>query len=435
MKPFSINVQWVDPGPIRGEELRATFAELRILSGATAMTQVVHYPSRTTRDSLFEPVYPLAEWIVANWWPLLNEGCGIGRQTNPEWKRRHNFIWASEGYALPDLELSRFDGRIKVEWRRRAAPNSRVEFTNQGTRFHPADEVEKELAAFVDSVVDRLQQSNVNGTFLETEWMALRSAQLNTAEAEFCRAAGTLGFDPFDMPEATAQQILDAAKQLDSPTYQDFLRIAEPVSFDAQLQWVLDGKNKLGQFSSSLGRGTVIPPGQIVSLSNDRPWSIGYRSAELLRQLTNYTPQKPPIDLDQMFKVSGIVDGSSVTAPNAPQGFDAFMGMDRHNAPAIYLAKRRPESRRFAFCRGAFHHLFLKDQFALISAANDDRQRCNRAFAAEVLAPAKLLRGRVSNQFILPEEVDELAADFQVSPWVIRYQIKNHKIAELAAVA
>ncbi len=68
---------------------------------------------------------------------------------------------------------------------------------------------------------------------------------------------------------------------------------------------------------------------------------------------------------------------------------------------------------------------------ALVTKANTERQRCNRAFAAEFLAPAASLRARVDHPLVDDEQVDELAEEFGVYTQVIRHQIKNHKIAEL----
>ena len=61
------------------------------------------------------------------------------------------------------------------------------------------------------------------------------------------------------------------------------------------------------------------------------------------------------------------------------------------------------------------------------------RQAQSLAFAAEFLAPAEWLRTQVGSAGSVDEEaVDDLAAQLDVSSWVVRYQIQNHHIAEIS---
>lgn len=56
----------------------------------------------------------------------------------------------------------------------------------------------------------------------------------------------------------------------------------------------------------------------------------------------------------------------------------------------------------------------------------------NRAFAAEFLAPHAMLKGDLSAATVGEEEIDDLAADYGVSGFVIRHQIENHKLAQIS---
>ncbi len=55
----------------------------------------------------------------------------------------------------------------------------------------------------------------------------------------------------------------------------------------------------------------------------------------------------------------------------------------------------------------------------------------NRAFAAEFLAPHTMLKGDLSAATVGEEEIEDLATDYGVSPFVIRHQIGNHRLAEI----
>jgi Zn-dependent peptidase ImmA (M78 family) len=56
----------------------------------------------------------------------------------------------------------------------------------------------------------------------------------------------------------------------------------------------------------------------------------------------------------------------------------------------------------------------------------------SRAFAAEFLAPKEMLRQDLSGSWVTEEEIDDLATEYGVSPFVIRHQVENHNLAHVA---
>ncbi len=69
---------------------------------------------------------------------------------------------------------------------------------------------------------------------------------------------------------------------------------------------------------------------------------------------------------------------------------------------------------------------------ALVTVARTDRQKCNRAFAAEFLAPAQWIRERIDGSQVSPDEMDDWAQELGVSTVVVGHQIENHRLAEVA---
>jgi hypothetical protein len=62
----------------------------------------------------------------------------------------------------------------------------------------------------------------------------------------------------------------------------------------------------------------------------------------------------------------------------------------------------------------------------LSTKASTDRQKCNRAFAAEFLAPIEGIRERLlSSHCIDRDAVSQVAMEFGVSVPIIRYQLQN----------
>lgn len=69
---------------------------------------------------------------------------------------------------------------------------------------------------------------------------------------------------------------------------------------------------------------------------------------------------------------------------------------------------------------------------AILSGLATDRQAQSRAFAAEFLAPAEASRKELRSERIPLDDVDDLALEFGVSSYVVRHQIENHGLAQIA---
>lgn len=68
MAQISFNADWLDVSGVNGAELAATWASLRIQAGDSIITKVIAPDTNKVRDSVFAPLYPLAEWFATNWW-------------------------------------------------------------------------------------------------------------------------------------------------------------------------------------------------------------------------------------------------------------------------------------------------------------------------------------------------------------------------------
>ena len=63
-------------------------------------------------------------------------------------------------------------------------------------------------------------------------------------------------------------------------------------------------------------------------------------------------------------------------------------------------------------------------------AATTEQKR-NRAFAAELLAPADTLRAAIKGHVVGSDELDHLAQQYGVTSELIRRQLANHHIATI----
>ncbi len=197
MSALRFDIQWLDGTGIEGPELAATFAALRISVGDAVLTAVDDQRAQTLRDVVYVPVYPLAEWLVANWWFLAYEPEHSLNQGSPGFAHRHWLVASSEGYAYPDVRVSSAGGLTQLEWKHRASKWSRIEYRNSGSATLERNHFVENCADFIEKVTSRLWACDISSSYLQTEWDLIRTA--DDDERDFCVTAASLGRDPYDL--------------------------------------------------------------------------------------------------------------------------------------------------------------------------------------------------------------------------------------------
>jgi hypothetical protein len=431
-RDFKINFEWEDPMKARGQELRATWARMEILVGDIPITRLIDSKSKSIRNSIYGPLYPIAEWIAMNWWPLLHENEAPHTVRARTYGHRHNLHSASEGFSLPNL-LFRPSGRMMdLAWAAKRIPAAGIEFLESGADSLPAESVKDEIADFLIAVIGRLESEGITGTPLQVEWNAIQL--MDSDEEQFCKFAASLGEDPFSLNDDSRVQMVDLAARIPRELSGEFIAAIDFGNLAEHLR----NLNEVLKLAA-----TSLPPLNIPILENDlrlspnhgTPWEHGYQLARHMREklglngnlLADDTALAKAIGAENSF-----LDDRATPADRNPlwAGFDALLAPSDKGGPVFMIGKNRGDSRRYAFCRALYDSLSGASS-ALVSKARTDRQRANRAFAAELLAPSDLLRKRVNQDVTDDVLVWELAEEFGVSEMVIRHQVKNHHIAEV----
>lgn len=424
-----LEFDWQDPGGARGEELRATWASLAIYIDCQPVTEVLDERTRSVRNRIYLPLFPLAEWIADNWWFLQAETEIAGSVFDFGFERRHSFQWARDGFVLPSLRLVTLGRRVDARWQPLAMESAGIRFLSSGNAVLDSDELYAQLREFVNAVIARLDESGVTGTALHEQWSAIEN--VDREELDFCLASARLGVDAYDLPEGFEANLLNVARTVRKDLLNDFLSLTNKRDLWKQAQ-------DLRAVSAAIAgdQDSVDALAQIRSRKPDlkadlKPWRFGYRFAAELRRTLNGSDWKSP-NLESLAGILGIdkLDKCLLEGDRDCQFFDALAGTNHYNAPKFVIEKKRPDSRQFAFCRAMFEHLTLPPgRFALVSRMRTDRQRMSRAFAAEFLVPQPMLKKDLSSAVVGEDEIEDLASAYGVSPFVIRHQIKNHRLA------
>lgn len=424
MKELDFEFDWEEPQGAQGPELRATWARLRICVKGQPVTRVFHSGLNSVRDSIYLPLYPLVEWITANWWALLNE-------TPPRagFRERHNFRYGREGFAFPDLQILPLDSTVLFQWKSRGAPDWPVRFLESGNAYVSVSTVERELRRVVDACVERLESQGIQDSFLQEEWA--RIEDLDGEEIVFCRAAAALGLDPFSVTEEQERLLGEAHRQLGGRhrLEREFLHAAQLGRMEKQLAALDRVERHLRAMEVNGFRAT----GALSVDSPGPPWQQGYELARALRERWKLEKRRFG-GLDDLVSILSKGPGSELIKDDVDSAelFDAVVRTSPTGSPVFALdeSKQRPESQSFAFCRALGEWLWHRNgdsaELGLITHSQSEAQRRNRAFAAEFLAPADLIAQGLSGEAAGPEELEELAQEFCVSTWVIEHQLENH---------
>ncbi len=415
---FRMHFDWVEAPPSRDSLAQSTMAALTIEVEGAVVTSVLDRRSRSCRNHVVTPLGCVAQWLVGNWWRLFHE-VGGAWPPRPGFSEAHDFACIGEGYLLPSLTIAPTPEKMWLRWRPQRPRHSAIEFTEQGEALVDRDMLEAAFGNVVEAVLDRLPDDDPEAELLRGEWSAIQAVDQD--EREFCRAAALLGQDPFATPRELADQIIDFWERTATPLREDALAAASEQNLPRLADWLTDATQRVDGFGcgdwDAFRRDLPQPSAQ-------EPYRRGYDLARAARA------QLQPTELRYNFRSAGAEAIPWVVMQPPTRDIQGLVAAE---SPACTVAKDRETARRFLLARALGDYLGRTMQGpAILSGLATDRQAQSRAFAAEFLAPAEALRRKLRSDRIPLDDVDDLADEFGVSSYVVRHQIENHNLAQIA---
>ncbi len=396
-------------------------AALTIEVDGSVVTSVLDRRSRSCRDHVVTPLGYVAEWLVGNWWRLFHE-VEDARTPRPGFAEAHDLAFAGEGYVLPSLTMVPTPQRMRLRWRRHQPSHSTIEFTEQGEALVDRHELEDALRSLVEVVRGRLAGDELTGEFLCSEWSAIQA--VDEDERAFCRAAALLGQDPFAVRQPLAEQLIDFWHRAEPAIRDDALASANGIGFTSLAPLAGWLKEVLHSLAGTRGSNWSDFRAALPMSTVREPYRRGYDLARAARGQLGQRSER------YEFSTTGPQAVANVTT-RPPTS--TIQGMVAADSPACALADGRETSRRFLLARALGDYLGRTEQGpAILSGLATDRQAQSRAFAAEFLAPADSLRQRLGSEQIPPDIVDDLALEYGVSSYVVRHQMDNHNLGQVA---
>lgn len=447
---FDFHFEWHDAPGVRSATLARTWARFQIVAAGNGHCRRVisrneNDSAQAMQEGVYGSLFPLAEWLVDNWWFLAHEpspvehlesGRGLARQPRHRpWVRRHCLLTAAEGGALPDLCIFRDAQCIALHWAADPVDLDRaqhpVRFTTEGRLYVGVGEVQSACDRLIRAVLERLGDcEEPDALSLRDDWEQLRCTR--TMDAQRAAAAAVLGIDwldPEEAPDSLLAELDEALLKFEPALCTDFLEGTTADRLQDEVAWL---KSAVNQIESSNGshRGAQFPILTMPKLPLAH--TFGYSAARTLREQL----QLASTSAEDVLRGLGLGETFELLTPTENEATRLWLvGRGAHGAPHIVAPCRGtwPESIRFRWAQAVYFLVTSANDShkRLISRAHTWDQRAARAFAAELLAPADALRQQVPPT-VDAEQIHELAGRFGVSEWVIGLQIRNHHLADVA---
>ena len=407
------SAEWLEDGLSASPELQATDCFLEILVGERRVSRFVDNRTDRAHDRVVMPAYPPSEGIVRNWWSLVAG-------------RTQTFCLRSfrDGFALPDIRLKPDGCYVNIWVEPFEYRNPPVNFMARSRECVPVDALERDLSAFIESVLERLSEKEIPVNWLQERWNSICESQENADELAFCEAAGALGIDPYSCTDEEATLVELSSEPFADDALLEFLA-------GCPLNGIREAINWVNQSESALGDRAVVPDLPDIApavrqcltanATEERAWEVGYRAAAACRKLKNLSPMQ---SFGQPSEIANFFGSRSFElSASRVSGLRAEVNGAGAQPRVVVSGLGHLGSINFATMRAIGDYLvYGSDGRAPINDTHSYRQAVGRAFAAEMLAPAEV----IVDMQDAGKSIEEVAAARNVSEMTVIHHLENH---------
>ncbi|MFN3075728.1 MAG: ImmA/IrrE family metallo-endopeptidase [Alphaproteobacteria bacterium] len=409
-------------------EERATFGLFSIRAGEAVLTEGYDTFVSARREGPLVSAYHAAEWFAWNWWRLRWEP----RSQAPDWWRAHKMTAIGEGYAWPVITIFS-DGIMTALLSDASARPDAKPFRYYGAHacVVPSTAFEGALDTFIAQVQERLRNQGVRETNLDRLWRDLMTERRDPSLALRRKFEALLGVEPDEGdPEVLAQMERDA-EALGQDAIEEIAaghhghhgdHGDKKVTTAVEMREIAQTKGVDGLAGSAVRLGGDVRPSP---LANEPAWQLGKRFAEALREQEHLAGE--PVSDARLSEMADVP--IALLGRDGSRAHLSFVLEEKAGACRVVLRSRWDTGRRFDLAR------LLGDR--LMNAAHNEhlypatraytyRQKAQRAFAAEFLAPFSKVDAMLEDDYSDENRQEEVAEHFQVSPKTIHTLLVNH---------
>ena len=405
---------WMD-SDIGDTDEHETFTRLKITAGNAIVTRAFSKRGGGETEALNVPLFPLADFVAKQWWPLLYEP--VRPQPQKAFAARHRLDLPMHGYAFPAVGLcSAGDDAVMVDWAIIDNDHSPLKFLTNPFKEPlqiSREDVEPELMDLVESALVRLHTGSRAHAALADNWARVRETLESPDQINYCMAAGRLGVDPYDSKGVDVGQFVGNLPEdlfNDISEASDLSRIAETTKWAEEVRKTLDG-------CPTVDVEAFGPPPRDDLHSS--PGDLGFRAARMLRHRLGLPDNDP-----KRATAAILGDADSNVGVLTRRGPDRMTGLTHRTNGVAHIGTIAASARQrhFRAC-SATYIAWCSDPGDLRAGtvALTRRQQASRAFAAELVAPVSYLfeRGEASGftEDDIEQEAGTLIAPHDTVMW------------------
>ena len=404
-------------------EERAAFGVFTIRAGELALTEGFDFWTKGYRPGPLISSYHAAEWLAWNWWRLRWEPPSI----SPGWWRAHKMNSIGEGYLWPNLSISSDGMRTALISQPSSRPDAKpFRYVGANPCIVPSSVFEAAVDAFIPQILGRLRDAGIEETNLDRVWRDILAERSDPDTALRRKFEALLGTDPDEGDTGTIEQLLRDAEVLGKDPMGEIAAAHRPGQEVLAAAALRRTAENLG-FAVS-GDLVRLTPGTVPLARADVPaWRLGARAAQALRHQQNLG--NGPISDYRLPELAGVVE--KALEASADVMALSFILDEGGSGGRVVLRPKWQTGRRFELARLLGDRLVspIGGRFFLATRSSTFRQKAQRSFAAEFLAPFEEVDARLDGDYS-EERRQEVAAEFNVSEWTVSTLLVNHRRLE-----
>jgi Zn-dependent peptidase ImmA (M78 family) len=405
-------------------EERACFAAISINWGETCLTECHDPFVNRIRSSPLLSGYHLAEWLAWNWWRLRWEP----RTPASDWPFAHNMATIGAGYVWPNITIFSDGQRIALI----AKPTQEVStaafrFISNVDAIVQSRQFETSIDAFIEQIINQLREERISDTNLHKIWFDMQNERNDIDLAKRRKFEALLGVDPDEGNISIIDRLINDAQSIgdeeamgevaaNHPGGGSMLTVAE----------IRDAANKIG-FDISLQNSVSFDKGiQLPGKTEVPAWLLGAIAAKELRKQEHL--EDSLIDDATLAGLAGVQESIINSSDSSP---DLSFILHEGRSSRIAFRSKWRSGRRFELARLLGDRLVTASDKVLFPAtrAYTFRQKMQRSFAAEFLAPFEAVKERLDGDYS-EEKRHEVSLQFEVSDRTIDTILVNHRLLE-----
>jgi|GEM_PF-6818548 len=424
---FNWNWESAVPGETDTDLIRCLASWRWVVRDRVLTRHHVHHDD-AARDELFVSLLPFTEFVLANWWALLHE-----QSVRPssierlDLQRRHVIDAHSDGFAYPAVSLFGAGSHIRVTAQQKSIQSAELCFTTTTEARDrwtgvPRTILEQRLLELANDTLQRLGKCPITSDL--REWLAaIEHSRMDSDETRFCTAAGLLGEDPYAMEPSVQQAIFDTVEQFGEAFAFELFTVLDASTLATGRKAFSDAESQLAQGSQELAAAITHARREYVSsMANPQksPWQRGYALASAIRERIGI--EQGFSDFSSLSNAVLHLDWVPEVRKSLPLAAQGVGYCDKKKA-TVLLAPPRHRNRLFVWAQMLGDILLSGAQTRFIAIKNaSDRQKAARAFAAELLLPAAVLK---TTDWRSTKQRQALIEHYGVSNAIARYQYQN----------